>query len=220
MYTPLDIQQKTFRSGMGYKKTDVDTFMAALLESYEHLYKENIDLNDKVRILTQSLAQYKTMEKSLQKALILAQEAAEDVRETANASARLIEEEARVKAREIINQARRDAEDIQAKTLELASQLQVYKSQCIQAAKAQLEVLESDLYKIDINKVSVNIPDDSFIEEKREQVHLSKIELDVSEKTDKIIKAAEQTSDFNKDEEINQEFFDLVAEVIDETTEN
>lgn len=225
MFTPIDIQQKTFKGGMGYKKNDVDMFMAALLESYEYLYKENIDLNDKVKILTQSLSQYKSIEKSLQKALILAQSAAEDVRDTANSSARLIEEEARNKAKNIIGDARKELEAIHGKTLALASQLEVYKSQCKQAALAQLELLDSDTYKIDLNKIDKYMITEgenesiSFIDKKKEEVQINKIEKQVTKETEKMINAAAVAVDSadDNDDKINEEFYNLVAEVMEET---
>ena len=43
MYTPVEIQGKTFKgSGMGYSKTDVDTFVADIAKDYQQLYEENV----------------------------------------------------------------------------------------------------------------------------------------------------------------------------------
>ena len=47
MLTPIDVQAKTFKSGMGYSKADVDTFLTNLYSDYETLYRENMELKNK-----------------------------------------------------------------------------------------------------------------------------------------------------------------------------
>ena len=37
MLTPIDVQAKTFKSGMGYSKQDVDSFLTSLYADYETL---------------------------------------------------------------------------------------------------------------------------------------------------------------------------------------
>jgi len=221
MFTPIDIQQKTFKSGFGYKKGDVNAFMAALLESYEHLYKENLDLNDRIKTLTQSLAQYKNIEKSLQKALILAQNTAEDVRTTANSSAKLIEEEARNKAKMIISQARKELEAVHSKTLALASQMEVYKAQCKQAALAQVALLDTDAFNIDLKKLESYMPIEgeneslNFIDELKDEVRINKFEQNLTEQSEKMLNAAAVGEATGNDDEVNKEFYDLVEEVME-----
>ena len=73
MLTPIEIQSKSFKSGgLGYDKREVDQFMREVLSGYEVLYRENMELRDKVTALTQGIQYYKTIEKTLQKALVLA----------------------------------------------------------------------------------------------------------------------------------------------------
>ena len=38
MLTPIDVQGKTFKSGMGYSKADVDSFLTNLYADYASLY--------------------------------------------------------------------------------------------------------------------------------------------------------------------------------------
>ncbi len=154
MLTPIDIQQKSFKGGVGYNKADVETFMSNVLESYEHLYKENMELSERVKTLNSSLVQYKTLEKSLQKALILAQKAAEDVKESARLSAKATKEEADMKAHNIISEAKKELDLLHNKTLALANQYNVYKAQYRQLAKAQLDIIDGDSFNIDIDKIN------------------------------------------------------------------
>ena len=98
MITPIEIQNKSFKSGgLGYDKRDVDQFMKEVLNSYESLYRENVEMKDKISSLTDALQQYKYIEKTLQKALILAEKTAEDTKQLAQKEAKRIEKEAQLK---------------------------------------------------------------------------------------------------------------------------
>jgi DivIVA domain-containing protein len=71
MLTPVEIQNRAFKSGgLGYDKKDVDSFMKEIVDSYEILYREKMELTDKVNVLNEALQNYKTIEKTMQKALI------------------------------------------------------------------------------------------------------------------------------------------------------
>ena len=62
MLTPIEIQSKSFKSGgLGYDKREVDQFMREVLSGYEVLYRENMELRDKVTALTQGIQYYKTI---------------------------------------------------------------------------------------------------------------------------------------------------------------
>ena len=85
MLTPVEIQAKTFKSGgLGYDKKDVESFMREVNRSYEILYRENMELKDKVAVLNEGIQYYKSIEKTLQKALVLAEKTAETTKEAAN----------------------------------------------------------------------------------------------------------------------------------------
>ena len=81
MLTPIDLQKKTFKTGIGYDKKDVEAFFSEVSEGYEKLYKENMEFQDKISNLTHMLHNYKVIEKSLQKALVLAQKAADETKD-------------------------------------------------------------------------------------------------------------------------------------------
>lgn len=144
MLTPIDLQKKSFKSGIGYDKRDVDTFFAEVTSEYERMYKENMELQEKINNLTHMLHNYKTIEKSLQKALVLAQKAADETKETARTSAEAIEADAQAKAKQIIAEGREELEAIKSKTKALMAQYQIYKAQYRQIIQTQLELLEND----------------------------------------------------------------------------
>ena len=71
MLTPVDIQNKVFKGGIGFDKKDVEAFMHELSSDYEQLYRSNVELKDKVATLNESLQHYRTIEESVQKSLTI-----------------------------------------------------------------------------------------------------------------------------------------------------
>lgn len=151
MLTPIDIQSRTFKGGIGYDRKDVDSFVSEVVENYENLYKENQNLSRKVEVLTAALSQYKTIEKSLQKALLLAQKTADDIKKQAHASAKIIEDEARNRAALIISDSKNELETLHRKSLALIQQYDLYRTQFEQLARTQMQFLKSDSFNIDMS---------------------------------------------------------------------
>ena len=100
MLTPLDIQNKEFiKSFRGYKETDVDIFLDEIIIDYENLYKDNIELKDKIAILTDQIEKYNNLEDTLKNTLVIAQKTSEEVTNTAKQKSELIIMEAEGKAK-------------------------------------------------------------------------------------------------------------------------
>ena len=160
MLTPVEIQNRMFKSGgLGYDKKDVDVFMKEIIDSYEALYREKMELSDKINVLNEGLQYYKSIEKTMQKALVLAQKTAEETQENAMRTARNIEKEAMTKAEILISDARRELEMIHQKTVQLVQQYEKYKLQFKNLAAAQIELLETESYQIHIMDVpQVDMP--------------------------------------------------------------
>lgn len=147
MLTPVEIQAKNFKSGIGgYDKKDVDNFFREVTQNYEELYKQNVELMDKISTLNDSISSYKSMERTLQQALILAERTAEDTKGAALKEARHIEREARANAKIIVSDAKKELDEIYASTVKLTQQYEFYKTQFKQLVTSQMELLESDAY--------------------------------------------------------------------------
>lgn len=154
MLSPIDIQSKTFKGGLGYDRKEVDNFLAEIVESYEIISQENKDLKRKTEILSNALSQYKTIEKSLQKALLLAQKTSEDIQKQAQAKAAIIEKDARNRARIIVNDSKNELEHIHQKTLALIHQYELYRAQFEQLARTQVQVLRSESFHISSEEIT------------------------------------------------------------------
>ena len=95
MITSMDIENKEFKKGFrGYHEEEVDEFLDLVKEDFENLYRENLDLKEKLKLYQEQVSRYKSIEDTLNATLITAQTAAEDTCTAANKKARIIVEEA------------------------------------------------------------------------------------------------------------------------------
>lgn len=156
MITPIEIQNKVFKSGgLGYDKKDVDSFMEELLDNYETLYRERMEMNDRINVLNEGLQYYKTIEKTLQKALVLAERTAEETKGTAMKNALLIEQEAVSKANVILEDAKRELDHIRKQTVELVRQYDMYKAKFKSMVNSQLELLDGQSFTVNLDQLSM-----------------------------------------------------------------
>lgn len=166
MLTPVEIQNRMFKSGgLGYDKKDVDGFMKEISDSYEELYREKMELTDRVNVLNEGLQYYKSIEKTMQKALILAEKTADETKAAAQKTARHIEDEAITKSQLIVSDAKRELERLHQQTVQLLQQYETYKAQFKSLAAAQIQLLESDSFQINI----ASLPQTTFPERVRSE---------------------------------------------------
>lgn len=139
MITPLEIESKEFSKSLrGYDTKEVDEFMDEINSDYEKIYKENIELKDKIGILMDQIKQYDTLEDTLKSTLVIAQSTADDVTITAKKKADLIVEEAEFKAAEIVNRGKMEVKSISAEYEELKKEMNMFKIRYRSFMTAQL----------------------------------------------------------------------------------
>jgi cell division initiation protein len=151
MLTPIDIKKRVFKTGLGYDKKEIDAFMHELQDSYETVYKERMELADRVELLGQGMSHYKSIENAIQKALVLAEQTSESTRAAAEKNARHIENEAITKSQIILADAKNQLERVHAKTIALVAEYEKYRAQIKGLALAQSELLDSDSYSINLS---------------------------------------------------------------------
>ncbi len=148
MLTPSDIREKTYKSGLGYDKKEVEQFMQEVANDFEQLVAENESLKKKINDLTDSISYYKSIEKTLQKALVIAEKTAQDIKDNANKEAKAIELDAKANAKMIESQALKQSEMLEHKTLNLLKQYDLFKAHYKNLLNAQLELLNSSSFQI------------------------------------------------------------------------
>lgn len=144
MITPLDIENKTFSKQMvsGYNVEEVKEFMATLLTDYEKLYKENIEYKDKIAVLNQGIQHYKSIEDTLQNALVVAQGTAETVKKNAKVEAENILKEAELNAIKSVDEINKQTVEKKLQLDDAKKQFDIYKAKMEALLISQLELLK------------------------------------------------------------------------------
>jgi cell division initiation protein len=141
--TPLDIRHKEFKRGMrGYADVEVDEFLDQVADEYERLFKENIDLQDRVEALEEKVAGYKRIEDTLQKTLINAQASAEEQKQNANKQSQLILQDAELKSRQMVNEAYSERQAIEQSMAKLKSAEEDFRFKFRQLLDGYLRLLQ------------------------------------------------------------------------------
>ena len=153
LITPLEIQKKQFKKSLrGYSPKDVESFLDEILEDYEAMYKENIELKDKVNMLADQIRQYNTLEETLKDTLIVAQTTADEVTSTARHKAETIIGDAELKGQRLIDESRDDVRDIKAEYENLRKEIFIFKTRYQSFIEAQLLSLQEFYSQIENRK--------------------------------------------------------------------
>lgn len=101
-----EISVDKIKSGFGgYKKKETKEYLETIRSNYDALWKENLELKDKLSVLSEGVQYYKNMEKSLQKALVLAERTTSETVHAAEVKAVAMEKEAMAKAEHLKKEA-------------------------------------------------------------------------------------------------------------------
>ena len=96
---PIDIRRKEFKNGFrGYDANQVDDFLDTLADEFERNYNENQRMREEVSGLRNRLQQFEDLEGSIRAALVHAEQAANDLRRSANQEAEDVRQGARREA--------------------------------------------------------------------------------------------------------------------------
>ena len=107
--TPMDINNKEFKKAIiGYSPEEVDEFLDDVVENYEELYKENSRLKDSLNRANEKIEHYEKLEITIQNTLLLAQNAADQAKESSEKQADLIISNANETAQRILDKAHGD----------------------------------------------------------------------------------------------------------------
>ena len=105
--TPLDIQQQQFKGKMlgGLDPRDVDTFLQMVAAEMEDLIRENSELKEQGRKVSQQLDEFSQREVTLRETILAAQKVTEEMKANAQKEAHLIVSEAELKGERIVADA-------------------------------------------------------------------------------------------------------------------
>ncbi|MCP3793282.1 DivIVA domain-containing protein [Paenibacillus sp. CH40] len=143
--TPLDIHNKEFaRRLRGYDEDQVNEFLDQVIKDYEGVIRENKELSTELLNVQEKLDHFATIEDTLSKTIIVAQEAADEVRNNAKKESQLIVKEAEKNADRIVNEALSKSRKIALEVEELKKQASIYRARFRTLVEAQLDLLSHD----------------------------------------------------------------------------
>ena len=81
MMTPQEVASHSFAKATlgGYNLAQVDEFLDALTEDYTALYNENAILKNKLKVLSDTVEEYRATDNAMRKTLLAAQKMADDM---------------------------------------------------------------------------------------------------------------------------------------------
>ena len=151
----LDVQNKTFATKVrGYNKVDVDDFLDLIIRDYDEFAEKIKDQDRELKSLRERVESYEGMKDSLNKSIVVAQSAADNLKEhainEANAitveagqKAQYILEAAKKEAGVILNSASDDARQLVKETEELKRKMRIYHQRMALMVESQLEGIKS-----------------------------------------------------------------------------
>lgn len=157
--TPLDIHNKEFsRRLRGYDEDEVNEFLDQVIKDYESVIRENKELQNQLLSIQERLDHFVNIEESLSKTILVAQEAADDVKNNSKKESQLIIKEAEKNADRIINEALSKSRKVAIETEELRKQASIYRTRFRTLLEAQLELLSQDDWNaLESREVSENV---------------------------------------------------------------
>ena len=167
MLSLIELQNKKVEAKRKkYEKDQMHAYLELVFDNYKQLTEENAklteqlrnkerqmqaerdDLTSKIKTLSDGVQYYRSIETTLQKALILAEKTSKETKDAAILKAESIEKAAHLHADKIINNAEEEYQKIREKSMQLIQQFNQYKLQLKEAASAQLQLVEGSEFDI------------------------------------------------------------------------
>lgn len=104
--TPLEIHNKEFKTKMrGFDQDEVNEFLDKIIRDYELLMRQNKELSEELDLTNKKLVNYEEMQESLNKSILVAQDAADRLKVNADKELEMMQLEAENQVNEIRKEA-------------------------------------------------------------------------------------------------------------------
>ena len=127
----------------GYNKQDVNNFISEVIKEYESMLNNLKTSNEENRKLAAEIEKYKDMQGSFNKAMLVAEDASNQIKKMAKDEYRQIVEDAKKNASRIVNDALLRADKIERDSEELRRKTIILKRRLRQEIEESLETIES-----------------------------------------------------------------------------
>lgn len=134
---------KFHTSVMGYKKEEVNKFVSSVIVEVERLIEKSHQKDEMINNLNEQVTRYKHMENTLNRVVLVAEEASHQIKKMAHAESEQIIDDARKNASRIVNDALRKAEEAEKQAEALRRNIYNYKKNLKSVIQSQLDVIDS-----------------------------------------------------------------------------
>ena len=126
----------------GYNKSEVNAFVAEVAKEYESMLNNLKQRDTEISALKQKLIQYQNMENTLNKALLVAEDASNQIKRMARDESKAIVDEARRNASRIVNEALLRAEKLEQDGETLRQRISAFKRRFKAIVETELDAIE------------------------------------------------------------------------------
>ena len=122
--TPVEIRHiKLGRGFFGYRRGGADRLLEEIVESFEEVWRERADLQDKLERMESDIARYRDLETLLRKTLVSAERSAQELKDHARREADIILTEAHAESRLVKQRALAEREHLRGEAIRVRSLL-------------------------------------------------------------------------------------------------
>jgi len=122
--SPVEIRHVKLGRGLfGYRRAPADKLLDEIVESFEEVWRERADFEDKLERLESDIARYRDLETLLRKTLVSAERSAQELKDQARREADVILTEAHSEARLVKQQALAEREYLRGESSRIRSLL-------------------------------------------------------------------------------------------------
>ena len=127
----------------GYSKQDVNDFVKEVAKEYESMLNNLKEVKEENKRLLEQIEKYKDMQSSFNKAILVAEDASNQIKKLAKDEYKQIVDEAKKNASRIVNEALIRADKIEHDSEELRRRTALFKRKLRQAIESELDAIES-----------------------------------------------------------------------------
>ena len=169
--TPNDIHNKDFSTKFkGFDPEEVNDFLDDVKKELEQLIRDNKDLEKRVKFNEEKVEYFNSIQETLNKSILVAQEAADRLRENARKDAEIIVFEAEKAAQAMLKEAAEKATEINRETDLIKKETRIFRQRLQILTQTQLDMIKNEEWDLVLNTpthIEVTPPSlDSIIKER------------------------------------------------------
>jgi cell division initiation protein len=165
MLTPQELQNKKFEKAVfgGYDMSQVDDFLDSIIGDYTDIYKENITLKSKMKVLVDKIEEYRSVDDEIRKMLYTAQTKAKEMIANAEKEASNIINEARSTAESSIIEMKASYDNEKEKLAAMKAETSQYAEQIKAILNKNIDVINTLIEAAPVKEVVQPKKEEEFV---------------------------------------------------------